>query len=66
MDVDVKAVPLWLMIRGIGHVVASTREYFHFTACGTMTNNGDETKRMPRRKCRRCVERLKVVILKQD
>jgi len=50
-------VKLWYVDRGIGHVVASQRSHWLFTGCGIMTN-GDAQKKRPRRKCRKCMERL--------
>lgn len=58
MTVQIKDVRCWLLLRGIGHAVASTCNGWHHVACGTLTPNGVLRKRKPTRICRKCRDAL--------
>jgi hypothetical protein len=59
MTVEIKQVPMWLLLRGIAHAVANTGSGWHQVACGIVTPNGTLKKRKPARICRECRHALK-------
>jgi len=66
MPLTVEEVPAWLILDGIGHVLVSSESHWHYTLCGTMTPNGAmQADELPRRKCRRCVAKLKTARVKE-
>ena len=61
MAVPVSEVPLWLILRGVGHAVAEgSPGGWCWTACRKLASGGEATAAVPRRKCRACIERLAV------
>ena len=56
---EMKDVKLWAINRGIGHIVASTRNYWVHTLCNRMSPCFEQTKDVPKRKCRECMAALK-------
>jgi len=54
-------VKTWLLLNGVGHVLASTHHGWHTTACLWWTPNGTVTTTTPRRKCRMCITNLSLL-----
>jgi len=52
MTVEIKQVPMWLLLRGVAHAVANTGGGWHQVACGMVTPNGMLKKKKPARICR--------------
>lgn len=61
--IDPKDVILWLIDDnqgdGMGHAVAFLKDYFAYTACGTLTNTGTRSKQLPALICPDCLTILK-------
>ena len=57
MTVAIEDVPMWVVMNGIGHVVASG-SCPCFTICSHMMYAGEQTAR-PKRICKKCRARLK-------
>lgn len=61
-DVGLDDITHWLMLRSpggnVGHILMSSYSHWHTTACGTMTPNGQIVQDRPKRKCRKCMDRL--------
>lgn len=65
MSVEHNAIP-WLRKRGqIDHAIAAQSGGWYTTGCGIWTPSGEET-REPKRKCRKCVEGLKMATLHRE
>ena len=64
MSISIQQVPMWLILaRNIGHALVQTKNGWHYVACGTLTPNGEVTKRRPVRICSKCRARLKEAVL---
>jgi hypothetical protein len=48
----------WVKDSGIDHVLQASQGYWHHTVCGTFGNLGPKHHE-PKRRCRKCVERIK-------
>jgi hypothetical protein len=66
MAVTVDDVKMWLMLHGMGHVVASTNDYWIFTACRIYTPNGALTPKKPKRICLLCRQMLAMASVTDD
>jgi hypothetical protein len=63
MSVPIEAVPMWGVLRGIGHAIVQTRSRWSATACDQFSPSYDLTKDVPARICRKCRLRLKQATL---
>lgn len=55
----IEDVRLWLVMSGVSHVVDSTAHGWFHTLCDTLTSCSDTSHDPGKRKCRRCMARLR-------
>ncbi len=56
--IKIEEVPVWLIMQGVGHIVAWSTSGWHYTACRKYTPSGEKITEIPKRKCRACMEML--------